>query len=310
MDNIMDRASTYYKQVQLLVQLLPLIAEENCFALKGGTAINLFVRDLPRLSVDIDLVYLPINNRQEALNDITRSLARIAQRIKKVFLDIEIIESFKSKPDALRLVISKKGVKIKIELSPVLRGTVFEPEVRDVCQKVEDEFGYAEIAVVALPDLYAGKICAALDRQHPRDLYDAKILLDHEGLTDTIRQTLLVYLISHPRPIAELLSPASKDIKQLYKGEFLQMEEQYVSLEELELTRENLILSVNTELTDKEKHFLLSFKKKVPDWSLLSLEGIENLPAVNWKLKNINNMKSEKHDVAYKKLQQVLGIEE
>lgn len=302
----MDRASPYYKQVQLLVQLLPLIAEENCFALKGGTAINLFIRDLPRLSVDIDLVYLPINNRQEALDDITRSLTRIAQRIKKVFSDVEIVESFKSKPDALRLVVSRNGVKIKIELSPVLRGTVFEPEMREVCKKVEDEFGYAEIAVVALPDLYAGKICAALDRQHPRDLYDVKILLDYEGLTDTIRQTLLLYIISHPRPIAELLRPVRKDIK-LYKGEFLQMEEHYVSLEELELTRENLILSVNAELTDKEKQFLLSFKKKVPNWSLLNLEGIENLPAVNWKLKNLNNMKSGKHDVAYKKLQQVLG---
>ncbi|MCK4706993.1 MAG: nucleotidyl transferase AbiEii/AbiGii toxin family protein, partial [Gammaproteobacteria bacterium] len=298
----MDRASTYYKQVQLLVQLLPLIAEESCFALKGGTAINLFVRDLPRLSVDIDLVYLPMNNRQEALDDITRALARIAQRIKKVFSDVEIVESYKSKPDALRLVVSRKDIKIKIELSPVLRGTVFKPEVRNVCQKVEDEFGYAEIAVVALPDLYAGKICAALDRQHPRDLFDVKILLDSSGLTDITRRALLVYLISHPRPIAELLSPARKDMKQLYEGEFLQIEEQHVSLEELERTRENMIQSVNAGLTENEKKFLLTFKKKAPDWSLLNLEGIENLPAVNWKLINLNNMKSDKHEVAYKKL--------
>ena len=303
----MDRASTYYKQVQLLVQLLPLIAEESCFALKGGTAINLFVRDLPRLSVDIDLVYLPMNNRQEALDDITRVLARIAQRIKKVFSDVEIVESFKNKHDALRLVVSRKDIKIKIELSPVLRGTVFKPEVRNVCQKVEDEFGYAEIAVVALPDLYAGKICAALDRQHPRDLFDVKVLLDSSGLTDITRRALLVYLISHPRPIAELLSPARKNIKQLYEGEFLQMEEQHVSLEELERTRENMIQSINAGLTENEKKFLLTFKKKAPDWSLLNLEGVENLPAVNWKLINLNSMKSDKYEVAYKKLRQVLG---
>jgi len=91
----MDRTGSYYKQVQLLLQLLPLIAEEDCFALKGGTAINLFVRDLPRLSVDIDLVYLPMNNRQEALDDITRALTRIAQRIKKAISDVEIVESLK-----------------------------------------------------------------------------------------------------------------------------------------------------------------------------------------------------------------------
>ena len=50
----------YRRQVQLLIRVLPSIAEEACFALKGGTAINLFVRDMPRLSVDIDLTYLPV----------------------------------------------------------------------------------------------------------------------------------------------------------------------------------------------------------------------------------------------------------
>jgi len=204
-------------------------------------------------------------------------------------------------------VVSRKEVKIKIELSPVLRGTVFAPEIRDVCQKVEDEFGYAEMTVVAVSDLYAGKICAALDRQHPRDLYDVKYLLDHEGLTDDTRQALLVYLISHPRPISELLSPTRKDIKQLYDGEFLQMEEEHVSLDELELTREHLIHIVNAGLTEKEKLFLLSFKGKAPDWNLLNLKGIENLPAVNWKLINLKNMKKDKHKIAYDKLQQVLG---
>jgi predicted nucleotidyltransferase component of viral defense system len=304
----MDRTSIYYKQVQLLVQLLPLVAEEDCFALKGGTAINLFVRKLPRLSVDIDLVYLPMNNRQDALNNITKALARITQRIEKSFSDVEVVESFKDKPDALRLVVSRTGVKIKIELSPVLRGTVFDPVVREVCSKVEDEFGYAEMAVVAESDLYAGKICAALDRQHPRDLYDVKCLLDHEGLTDEIRQALVIYLISHPRPIAELLNPDRKDIKQLYEGEFMQMEEEKVSLEALELTRENLISLVNEKLTDKEKQFLLSFKNKDPDWGLLNLQGVENLPAVKWKLINIKKMKIDNHKAAYEKLQQVLGV--
>lgn len=304
----MDRTSLYYKQVQLLVQLLPLVAEEACFALKGGTAINLFVRDLPRLSVDIDLVYLPVNSRQEALNDITEALTRIAQNINKAFSDAEVIESFKDKPDALRLVVSRKEVKIKIELSPVLRGTVFDPLVREVCSKVENEFGYAEMAVVADSDLYAGKICAALDRQHPRDLYDVKCLLDHEGLTEEIRQALIVYLISHPRPIAELLNPERKDIKQLYEGEFMQMEEETVSLDSLELARGDLICLVNEKLTDKEKQFLLSFKNKDPDWSLLNLEGVKNLPAVKWKLLNIKKMKVDNHKAAYEKLQQVLGV--
>lgn len=48
----------YRRQVQLLVRVLPLVDTEKCFALKGGTAINLFYRALPRLSVDIDLLYI------------------------------------------------------------------------------------------------------------------------------------------------------------------------------------------------------------------------------------------------------------
>lgn len=275
----MDRTSVYYKQVQLLVQILPLVAEEDCFALKGGTAINLFVRELPRLSVDIDLVYLPKGNRQDALTGITQALIRLSENIKKTFSGIEVVESFKDKPDALRLVILRRGVKIKIELSPVLRGTVFDPLVRDVCQEVEDEFGYVEMAVVAESDLYAGKICAALDRQHHRDLFDVKHLFDNEGLTDDIRQALIIYLISHPRSIAELLNPFCKDIKQLYEGEFVQMEEQ-VSLDELVLARIHLIKTVNKKITEKEKQFLLSFKNKKPDWNLLNIKNVDELPAV------------------------------
>lgn len=117
----MDRTGVYYKQVQLLVQLLPLVAEETCFALKGGTAINLFVRNLPRLSVDIDLVFLPMSHRDKALDDITLALLRISKRIADTLPNVTVIEAFKDKPDALRIIIERNNVKVKIELSPVLR---------------------------------------------------------------------------------------------------------------------------------------------------------------------------------------------
>ena len=67
----------FRRQVALLVRTLPVVAEETCFALKGGTAINLFVRDLPRLSVDIDLTYLPVTSREASLADIGAALGRI-----------------------------------------------------------------------------------------------------------------------------------------------------------------------------------------------------------------------------------------
>lgn len=292
------------------MQLLPLIAEERCFALKGGTAINLFMRELPRLSVDIDLVYLPMRNRNEALAGITAALERVKQRIIHALSEAKVVEAYKNKPDAMRLVVSHNRVQIKIELSPVLRGTVFAPELRTVCNKVENEFGFAEITVVSLADLYAGKICAALDRQHPRDLFDVMWLLKNEGFTDDIRKALLVYIISHPSPMAELLDIRYKDIEPIYQGEFLNMTEIHVSLEELEATRDQLTKLICTTLLENEKQFLLSFKAMDPQWELLGLDGIKNLPAVKWKMKNLHNMSKEKHKLAYQKLERCLLLTE
>lgn len=295
--------NTYYKQVKLLVQLLPLVAEESCFALKGGTAINLFVQNLPRLSVDIDLVYLPMQERNEALQGITSALSRITERIGKALPQAQIIEVFKDKPDAMRLIVAHHGIQIKIELSPVLRGTVFEPILMSVCNKVEDEFGFAEISVVSLEDLYAGKICAALDRQHPRDLFDVQILLENEGLTEDIRKAFVVYIISHPRPIVDLLNPTEKNLADIYEGEFKHMAFENTSLDNLVKTRKELIKIVNISLTKNDKEFLLSFKNKNPAWELLDLAGVKELPAIKWKLINLNKMKETKHKAAYEKLE-------
>lgn len=304
----MDRSSIYYKQVQLLMQVLPFVAKHECFALKGGTAINLFVREFPRLSVDIDLVYLPMKGRDEALQEISEALDAISADLKAAFKDVELTEAYKSKRDALRLIVARNGVQIKVELSPVLRGTVYEPQRMEVCSAVADEFGYVEVAVVALADLYAGKICAALDRQHPRDLFDVKWLLENEGLNDEIRKALLVYISSHNRPMAELLRPQYKDISAIYAGEFANMTETDVPLEELVAVRERLVELIHQGLTDSEKGFLVSFKNREPDWSLLELDAARELPAIKWKQINLAKMPDDKHRQALEKLKEVLGV--
>jgi predicted nucleotidyltransferase component of viral defense system len=302
----MDRNSIYYKQVQLLMQVLPFAAKQSCFALKGGTAINLFVREFPRLSVDIDLVYLSMSGRDEALQEIYKALDAISADLKVAFKDIELTEVYKVKRDALRLIVSRNGVQIKVELSPVLRGTIYEPRLMMVCEAVEEEFGYVEAPVVALADLYAGKICAALDRQHPRDLFDVKWLLENEGLTNEIRKALLVYLSSHSRPMADLLRPQYKDISAIYAGEFAKMAEKDVPLEALLAVREQLVELIHQGLTDSEKSFLISFKNRKPDWELLGLEGICELPAIKWKQINLAKMSDDKHKRALEKLRSVL----
>lgn len=174
--------------------------------------------------------------------------------------------------DASHLFVERNGIQLKIELSPVLRGTVYEPKSHSVSEAVEAEFGYAEMAVVSFADLYAGKICAALDRQHPRDLFDVKKFLDNEGIDELLRKALLVYMISNPRPIAELLRPNFKNISGFYDGEFKTMAKQEVSRAELESARVQLVDNIHSLLTLQERQFLLSFKRLQPDWSLLGID--------------------------------------
>jgi predicted nucleotidyltransferase component of viral defense system len=295
----------YAAQVRLLVQVIPYVAAERCFALKGGTAINLFVRDLPRLSVDIDLAYLPSSDRQQALTDVRLALRRIADAVGRGLPQVDAtVQS--NRDDELRVLVRSPQAQIKVEVSPVLRGTVHQPVERDVVPLVEDEFGFASISVVSLPDLYGGKICAALDRQHPRDLFDVMLMLREEGLTREIFEGFLVYLISHGRPIAELLSPRWKKLDGIFQAEFAGMTREPVTLEQLESTRAALLAAIQEQFSKQDAAFLLSLKRGEPDWTLLNLPGVDQLPAVRWKLRNIMEMSASRRAGAVDKLQIVV----
>lgn len=304
----MDRNNPFYAQVQLLIRVLPFVAQESCFALKGGTAINLFVREFPRLSVDIDLVFLPDANRQQALESITQALDRISHNISESLMGANVSKSYQDKADALRLTVQQGGVSIQIELSPVLRGTVFPVQLLSVCEPVEDEFGYAEIQVVSMADLYAGKLCAAFDRQHPRDFFDVLLLLENEGVTEQIRHAFLAYLFSHPRPLEELLAPRWKDIEKQYQGEFLGMTRRSVTVDELTqaaITAHQLILN---GLTEAERMLVVSIYNDTPQWKNSPIEHVQHLPAVSWKLLNIAKMPKTKREVSRQALSEILGL--
>ncbi|PRA24813.1 nucleotidyl transferase AbiEii/AbiGii toxin family protein [Pseudomonas poae] len=296
----------YAAQVRLLVQVIPYVAAERCFALKGGTAINLFVRDLPRLSVDIDLAYLPNSDRQQALSDVRLALQRIADAVVRGLPQV-VANVQANRDDELRVLVRNPLAQIKIEVSPVIRGTVHVPQARDVVELVEDEFGFASIPVVSLPDLYGGKICAALDRQHPRDLFDVMLMLREGGLTREIFEGFLVYLISHRRPMVELLAPRWKPLADIFHAEFAGMTREPVTLEQLESTRQSLLAAIRQQFIEQDAAFLLSLKSGKPDWTLLALPGVDRLPAVQWKLRNITGMSVDKRDEALAKLDRVLS---
>jgi predicted nucleotidyltransferase component of viral defense system len=297
----------YERQVRLLLRVIPLVAEETCFALKGGTAINLFVRNMPRLSVDIDLTYLPVAPRHESLTDINAAMLRIEARISKVLTGAQITKSELTPEKAIvKLIVRHDQVQIKIEVTPVLRGCVFQPEWRAVSPAVEEAYGFAEMLVVSFPDLYAGKFVAALDRQHPRDLFDVRDLLSNEGIDEDLRRAFAVYLVSHNRPMAEVLDPVRKPLDEEFLRGFEGMTDVPVALTELEDTRETMIATLVGEMPEAHRHFLISFERGEPNWQLLSISGAEHLPAVTWRQKNLASLSQDKRDQLVEALEAVL----
>ena len=299
-------SETYRRQAALLIRTLPLVAEEKVFALKGGTAINLFIRDMPRLSVDIDLTYLPVQPRPASLAAIEAALGRIATRTKATIGGSQIAESRTKEGTLTKLFVMADGVRIRIEVTPVLRGCVFEPESRSVSPAVEEEFGFAEINVVSFADLYAGKLVAALDRQHPRDLFDVRDLLANEGISDDLRRAFIVYLISHDRPMFEVLTARRKDIEAEFKRGFEGMTDKPVSLKELTDAREALVLNVVGEMPDAHRRFLLSFERGQPGWTLLNVKGAADLPAVRWRQQHLDKLPTDKRSALVARLDEVL----
>ena len=298
---------TFSDQVRLLVAALPHVAEEKCFALKGGTAINLFVRNMPRLSVDIDLSYLPVEDRDVSFEAIDAALKRIEARICKAMSGILVKKAYLSGTNySIRLMIFQGKHSVKIEVTPVLRGSVHPPMEKELSVDAEKEFGYAGMQLLSFEDLYGGKLCAALDRQHPRDLFDIYYLLNNEGITESIKNTFLVYLISHNRPLAELLAPRHQNISATYENEFTGMTSVAVSLDELYHARDMMIETLHNRMTDNDRQFLLSLKEGTPKWELSAFPNAASLPAVRWKLFNLGKMSAVKKKEALKKLEEVL----
>lgn len=287
----------YVDQVRLLVDILPSVAAEDDFALKGGTAINLFYRDLPRLSVDVDLTFLPIKDRVQSLADIDAAMDRIAAAGSEV-RGVTTSRIAGGGGGATRVLFRRGSATVKVETSPVTRGVVFEPETKRVSPAVEDEFGFAETKLVAFEDIYAGKLHAALDRQHPRDLFDVKLLYENEGITDDLFRAFLVYIASSSRPPHELLNPNLAPLTSVFEAEFSGMTVDAVSVAELEHVRFRLIEDVQSRLTGNAAQFLRTLVEGKPDFDAIGLPSAADLPAVQWKLQNILKLRDtdpEKH---------------
>ena len=283
--------NVYKEKVQLLLRILPIVMSEDCFAIHGGTAINLFVENLLRLSIDIDLTYIPLEDRATSLAHINDALKRIADKVEKQIKGANVIRRF----DIGKLTCEWRGCQVKIEVNQTKRGIVGgEPLVLPLCPKAQDLFEMeVEARIVPLTLLYGGKIAAALSRQHPRDLFDIK------HMTMPIKQARLGFifcLLGSDRPIHESFAPSMIDQREAMENQFAGMSDVPFTYDDFEATRTRLIADTKSMLTDKDKRFLISFEQGEPDWDSVEYGYFAEYPSVKWKLLNLAKLKQDNFD--------------
>jgi hypothetical protein len=300
--------SRYTGQVQLLVEILPTLAEEKRFALKGGTAINLFEQDLPRLSVDIDLTWLPVGDFASDARDISDALEAIGEQLRTGPLQLQVQSSGTHETGTHRLIANRGLARVKIETTPVMRGTVHPVRTLRVRPSVEQAFGFAQMQVLDFADLYAGKLAAALSRQHPRDIFDLQPLLDESRLDNRLWHTFLVYLTCSSKPAAELLAPREpQDFDEIFQAHFQGMTAAPITATSLREVRTRLLQHLLELLDAPSRAFLESVEREAPDFNLIGLPGAANLPGVRRKLINLANRSAAKRAADYEQLTEFLS---
>ncbi len=277
---------SYKKQVALLIRIMPSVYKIEDFAVHGGTAINLFHKDMPRYSVDIDITYLPLQDREKSLKNINSHLQKLKQLIEKTIPGIKVTH----KSDVWKLLCANDGSIVKIEVNGTKRGIIGNVEDKSLCARAQSEFKMGCIArVVSFSQLYGGKIAAALSRQHPRDLFDYKFMsLDSY---DEIKDGLTLALLGSDRPIFESLRPKIIDQSDVLQNQFEGMSDQPFYYSDYMSARLDLIENVNKNLTQTDKEFFLSFEQGEPDWTKCCAGDLGNYPSVKWKLQNIERLK-------------------
>jgi len=271
--------NVYKDKVRLLLRILPIVVDEECFAVHGGTAINLFVNDLLRLSVDIDITYIPLENRTSSLNHINEALVRISSRIKELLKGVRVIPRL----DICKLTCEYHGCQVKIEVNQTKRGIVGgEFVMMSLCAKAQDMFEMeVETRIVPLTQLYGGKIAAALSRQHPRDMFD----INHMSISlEEAKYGFVFCLLGSDRPIHESFAPSLINQREAMEKQFSGMSDIDFIYKDYEETRCKLIENVKNIMTEEDKHFLVSFEQGTPAWEESAYGEFADYPSVKWKL--------------------------
>ena len=283
----------YIDQVELLLQILPEI-EDSSIALKGGTAINFFYRDGPRLSVDIDLTFVPILPRKESYLAINQYLKECKNHLEKLTFKVQVNRNLDSLHEN-KFVISNKKAMVKIEPNYIVRGSVYEVENKQLSPTIAKIFGREfRFPCISFADVYGGKLCAALERQHPRDLFDVKLLLENEGITKEIKNAFIFYLLSSRKPYIETLNPYEKDLAGNFFNKFAGMTTEEFSVENLSGILQATITAIKKALSDDDIKFLVSTLGLSPRWDLIDIDDLASKPSVKWRMMNLSKTTESK----------------
>ena len=281
----------YIDTVRLLLAIAPTLFTSGRFAMKGGTALNLFVQDMPRQSVDIDVVCVDHRpDREAALKTISAELVAMKAVLKAK--GYRAILPASTQGDEVKLVVGNDATQVKVEVNFVFRGSVLRVETRSLVATAQDLFTTdVTIPVLATPELYGSKLVAAMDRQHPRDIFDALHMLDGFGWREIFADCFVAYLAGHNRPVHEVLFPKTKPLAPGFSNEFAGMTREEVSLDALLVAQARLIADLPRQPTERHRSFLLSLVRAEPEWTLLPFPHLQELPALKWKLLNLVKLK-------------------
>ena len=286
---MMDPA--YIEAVRLLLEAIPAVLQRPQLAMKGGTAINLFVQDLPRLSVDIDVVFVDHRaSREEALRQMGSALELVRGELLRRELQVEA--PVRMQGEESKLFIRRGRQLVKVEVNHVFRGTMLPVETRSLTAESRRLFTTeVQAPVLATAELYGGKLVAALDRQHPRDLFDILCLFESGGLTAEMLECFVGYLAGHNRPVHEVLFSRDQELATTFENEFQGMARTPVSLTALVETRQRLRRELQANLTSSHRAFRLGLVQGEPRWDLMQCGHLAELPAIRWKLQNLAKLK-------------------
>ena len=287
----------YIDTVRLLIEVAPTIFQSPKFAIKGGTALNLFVQDMPRLSVDIDVVFTDHGlARDEALAEIQTTLQSAAKELENAGFEVD--QSKKTTGEDVKLFVRDDKAEVKIEVNHVFRGVLLPVATVPLAPAARNMFTSGlTVPMLAVREIYGSKLVAAMDRQHPRDIFDVMKMKEKFGLDEGFVDCFVAYLAGHGRPVHEVLFSNDAPFDVIYESHFIGLTKDQVSLETLLKVRSDLKADLPKALTSNHKQFLLSLVKLEPAWDLMPFRHLKDLPALKWKMANLEKLRASKPEV-------------